>query len=683
MYGTSIGSCQKCGTPNSGLSPICIRCGAPLVRSAPTSSTLKWVFSVVAAIALIGAFAVLQVPNQLVKSTGAYQQAIALAQSSAELQNLLGDKITAGFPVVGWLDSGTGSEFTQFSVALAGSRGGGHLYAVANTINGVREFSRLSFVPNHATMKIDLTPAPRLLYLPPIPKKKVYLIPVALQEPLDWAPAYYKAKFGIDVQILPAIELDKALIDSQRQQVDSEQLIEHLGRKFPELAGDPANILIAVTSHDIFIRSFGWHYAENFRHDGRFAVVSSARFRPLSVLNAWNPEWFTSRLLKMLTKNIAILYFDLPMSNDYTSLLSAGALSGREVDRMSGWIIGAEQRWDPFPQSGDFELTMYSVPGKPLLWRMEESHEILPQTSAQVFGADLTIGLFTFRKTDFRFESAFPLKFTRVYRNQDPQSRPFGIGANDSMDIFLVGQMGVYIDLLFEDGARLHFVHVPPAAGQKGDIYQGEDAGGNPFSEARAIFAGTDWTIERRDGWKFHFPYRPRALGANVTVLTGFDDPAGHTYAMVRDASGDLLSVTTPDGQWLHFERNPQHTVRSISASTGRVVTYEYDSGQRLSRVTDSDGYQENYTYDDKAEMLTIAVGSNAPILTNAYNITGDIESQTMADGSKFLYHYIRDPQGRGNALVPDLITTPNGLLTHFQYRSRSYTQSLPLPPPS
>jgi YD repeat-containing protein len=682
MSGTSLAKCPKCGTPNSGPSPICIRCGTPFFRPAAIPVFLKWSFSIVAAIALIGSFAFLQVLNQLVKSTGAYQQAIGLAQSSPELQNLLGDKITAGFPAVGWVDSGKGSEFAQFSVALAGSRGSGHLYAVANAINGVREFSRLSFVPIRATMNIDLTPAPRLLHLPPVPEKKVYLIPVALQEPLDWAPAYYKAKFGIDVEVLSAMELEKSLIDSRRQQVDSERLIEHLGQKYPEVAGDPSAILIGVTSHDIFIRSLDWSYAENYRHDGRFALVSSARFRPLSFLSAWNPEWLTSRLQKMLTKNVVMLYFDLPMSSDYTSLLSGGALSGREVDRMSGWIIGAEQRWDSFILSGDFEVTMYSVPGKPLLWRMADSREILPQTSNHVFGADLTIGLFTLRKTDFRFGGPYPLQFTRVHRNQDPQARPFGIGANDSMDIFLIGQMGSYVDLLFEDGSRIHFPHLPPTAGQTGDTYQGEPAIGNPFSEARAVYTG-DWTIERRDGWKFRFPYRPHALGANVTVLTGFTDPSGHTYEMVRDPSGDLLSVTTPDGQWLHFERNTQHTVRSISASSGRVVTYQYDSGQRLTHIVDSDGYRENYTYDDKGQMLTIAVGSDPPILTNTYTISGEIESQTMADGRKFQYHYARDPQGRGNALVPDLITAPNGLLTHFLYGYQGYRQSLPLPPPS
>jgi YD repeat-containing protein len=325
---------------------------------------------------------------------------------------------------------------------------------------------------------------------------------------------------------------------------------------------------------------------------------------------------------------------------------------------------------------------MYAVPGKPLVWRLAGSREILPQTSGHIFSADLTIGLFIYRKTDFRFDGDYPLQFTRAYRNQDDQSRPFGIGANDSMDIFLIGQMGSYVDLLFEDGARIHFVHVAAAVGQTGDTYQGESAAGNLFSRARAVFAANSWTVERRDGWKFYFPYRPHALSTNVTVLTGFADPSGHTYEMIRNKFGDLLSVTTPSGQWLHFERDPQHRARSISDSSGRTVNYHYDVAGRLSRVIDSERNQERYTYDDKAQMLSIALGSDAPILVNTYNISGNITSQTMPEGRKFEYHYVRDPGGRGNALVPDLITAPSGLLTHIQYNPDGYTQSLPTPPP-
>ena len=188
-------------------------------------------------------------------------------------------------------------------------------------------------------------------------------------ESLVWAPAYFKAKLGIDVTILPAMRSDASFVDARRAQVDSEKCVEYLRRQLPDLADDPATILIAVTSRDIFIRSYSWDYAENYRYNGRFAVVSSARMRDWSFPARGNAEWLGSRLQKMLTKNIAVLYFDLPMSSDYTSLLSGGVLTGEEADLMSGSIIGTEGQWDSFVQAGEPEVTIYDVPRRPALWR--------------------------------------------------------------------------------------------------------------------------------------------------------------------------------------------------------------------------------------------------------------------------------------------------------------------------
>lgn len=672
--------CPRCASVCAASVPSCPACGYPFpISGAPRRLPVKLL--AVFFLTVLGTIVML---HYFVSRTEAYNQALGLTVSSTEVRGVLGDRIAAQGPALGFIFPSHGGRFIAFSVRVAGSRGKGHLYGVANAINGVWEFSRLSLRADARPEKINLAPARRISTVPSVPRKRVYLVPVDLDfgETLDWAPAYYKAKFGIDVEVLPPTSFGNEVEDRGRQQVDSERFLQRLGRSYPDLVKDPSNILIGITARDIFIRSFGWSYAQNYRSDARFAIISSARLHPPGILDRWNPEWIASRLQKMITKNIAILYFDLPMSSDYTSQLSGGVLSGPEVDAMSESIIGAEGRWDPFIESGDIEVTTYMVPDQPLVWHLASSREVPPKRFARIFSADLTIGLFVYRKTDFLLDGDFPLQFTRVYRNQDTQSRAFGVGTNDCMDIFLIGQMGSYVDLIFEDGGRLHFTHVRTAAGQRGDTYQGETAYGSPFSHARAVFAGNNWMIERADGWKYYFPYRPQALGANVTVLTGFSDPSGRKYEMVRNESGDLLSMTTPSGQWLHFDRDAQHRVHSVSDSFGHTTTYEYDAAGRLSFVIDSDGSREHYTYDDRAQMLAITVNSGPPILMNTYDISGNITSQTLPDGRKFQFHYVRDPRARGNAVVPDLITAPNGLLTYFQYQGRGYTQSLPLPPP-
>jgi YD repeat-containing protein len=671
-------SCTHCGAVNPLSASACLRCNyafspaAVQTAASPRKRTILLIAGVLAATPLLLVAAAAVRLHAYLSSTTAYQEALRLAKASPDVQAALGKDIHLRSTAVGVRFTDRGSEFVEFSVVLAGSHGAGRLYAVANSINQALQFSRLTFLPAAGTRYIDLTPMSQRLDLPPVPAKKVYLLPIGLSdsETLDWAPAYYRTKFGIDVVVLTPASLAEKLVDPRRKQVDSEACVEYLRSLHPELDADPSALLIGVTSRDIYTPSLNWTYAENYREGARFAVVSSARLHPPAIMGRWNPEWLHSRLQKMLTKNIVMLYFDLPMSSDYTSLLSGGVLSGSQVDLMGGMIVGAEGRWDSFINEDEPGVTIYSLPGKPPLWRMTDSNEALPQPGADVFRADLGTGLFIDRTTDFRLEGEYPLKFTRSYRNQDNISRSFGIGASDSLDIFLTGQMGVYVDLIYENGGRLHFEH--PKPGQIGSAYIANGA--------VAVYAGDGWTVTLRDKSKLYFPFRPNALGYNVTVLTGYTDPAGHKYEMERNSAGELLSVTTPSGQWLHFERDTEHRVHRILDSTGRAVTYDYDSRGCLSKVSDSDGRTESYTYDDKFQMLTVTQGSSIPAIINEYDISGKIISQTMATGEKFLYHYTSDPEGRGNATVPDVITDPRGLATFFQYNGYGYVQSLPLP---
>lgn len=649
--------------------------------AAPTHWTgSPWTVLLAVAVAFavlgIGAFFILaRLVMSQVSRTPIYQDALRIAQTSPEAQNALGDQIRPNPLPFGWTSNAYGSQFAEWSVTLVGERSHGVLYGVANDINGKWEFSRLTLIPAGSNNKINLAPSAQRLSLPHVPEKKVLLVPIDLnsEESLDWAPDYYKSKFGINVSVLPALHAEVSLMDRHRDQLNSEKSVEYLQRTIAGVAEDPSTILIAITSRDIYIPSYSWDYAENYRYNGRFAVISSARLRPFSYLARRNPEWLASRVQKMLSKNIAVLYFDLPLSSDFTSLLSGGVLTGDQVDAMSGSILGASGHWRPFLQASEPSVVIYDMPNKPALWRVHFSNESLPDPSAQVFNADLALGLFVQRQSDFRLGGKFPLQFVRVYRNQDDQSRSFGVGTNDSLDIFLTGQMGSYVDLILEDGGRVHFEHaIRP---QFGDTYV---ANGGDY--IMAVYRGGTWTISRKDGWKLYMPYRPQALPQNVTVLTGFSDPEGHVYQMNRDRFGDLSSITTPSGEWLHFEHDSQHRVHRIESSDGRVVNYEYDPDGCLIQVSDSNGRTSSYTYDKKHQMLQIMRGTDPAILTNTYDSQRNIQSQTMADGKRFEYSYV-PVSLNSRDLVPDLITAPNGSLTYIRYRAGSYTQSLPTPP--
>ncbi len=419
-----------------------------------------------------------------IAETEAYKQSVMVAQASRDAQTLLGGGIDVKSPAWGYVTDFRGSKFAEWSVKLAGSRGKGHLYGVANQARGSWEYSRLELVSDDGKERLDLTPAPAALKFPPVPVRHVYLVPMGLTdgESLDWAPAYYKAKLGVDVTVVPPVPLDPKLVDARRKQLDADKCIDFLRQIHPELVADPFAILIGVTSTDMNIPGFGWRYAENWRSDGRFAIVSSARLHPLSVLGNRNPEWLNSRVQKLISKNVLMLYFNCPMSSDYTSLLSGGVLSGTEVDQMGGDVIGAEGSWDPFVESGDPSVSIYDVRGKPVMWNLEYAGQPLPDMNAQVFSADLTLGLLVQRKADFMLDGAFPLQFARVYRSQDEGSRAFGIGGTNSLEIYLIGQMGRYVDLIMEDGARIHFEHDPVQHGQPFDNYLERGGWTGPFA---------------------------------------------------------------------------------------------------------------------------------------------------------------------------------------------------------
>jgi YD repeat-containing protein len=623
---------------------------------------------------------------RLVRS-GAYRDSLKTAFSSAQVQSALGDGMRVRQPVLGFLIPFADSQFAEWSVVLTGSRGTGQLYGVATEVNGVWEFSRLAFESTRGKANVELTPV-RQLRLPSVPAKNVYLVPIGLTqgESVQWATDYYKSKLGIYVKLLPPVALDPKLIDPARRQLNPNKSVDLLAEKYPEIARDPSAILVGVTSADMYFPGFNWSYAENVRTEGRYAIISTARLHPPSLLGRLNPEWLNSRLQKLLTKNLVMLYFDLPMSSDYTSLLSGGVLSGIEIDRMGGEIIGAERQWDSFVTPGDASVTLYDAPnehgpnespGDKLLWKMAYTGSALPDTGSQVFCMDLGVGLIIQRKADFVFPDEPALQFSRIYRNQDDRSRAFGIGGSNSFDIFLGGQMGVAVDLIMEDGARTRFVHKQPDA--SGDIYQAGGGTGSRFDYAKAIYSGASWQVKTVDGWSYTFPYKPKALPQNVTVLTGFIDPGGQEYTMERDSFGSLMTVESPSGKWLHFENDLQHRIRIITSSLGQSVRYDYDTGGRMIRATDSEGHVDSYAYDEKGGMLTAAHGAEKPFLTNAYFGDGSIKEQILGDGRKFEYAYFR---GERNIIRQNQITTPNGLETYIHYVPGGYTQSLPAPVP-
>ena len=164
--------------------------------------------------------------------------------------------------------------------------------------------------------------------------KEIYLVPLG-QTPsldLDELALYYKSSLGLTVKTLQGFEVDQSVVDARRRQLVAEDLVGMVRRALPKLAGNPRVILIGVTEHDMFIRKYPWQFAFSYRAPGQVTVISTARMNPVSFRQPANPELLHTRLRKMVTKNIGIMYYGLPQNDNPKSVLYRKILGLEELD---------------------------------------------------------------------------------------------------------------------------------------------------------------------------------------------------------------------------------------------------------------------------------------------------------------------------------------------------------------
>jgi predicted Zn-dependent protease len=165
--------------------------------------------------------------------------------------------------------------------------------------------------------------------------KEIYLVPLG-QTPsldLDELALSYKLSLGLTVKTLQGFEVDQSVVDTRRRQLVAEDLVGFVRRALPKLAGNPRVILIGVTEHDMFIRKYPWQFAFSYREPGQVAVISAARMNPVSFRQPANSELLHTRLRKMITKNIGIMYYGLPQNDNPRSVLYRRILGLEELDR--------------------------------------------------------------------------------------------------------------------------------------------------------------------------------------------------------------------------------------------------------------------------------------------------------------------------------------------------------------
>lgn len=161
---------------------------------------------------------------------------------------------------------------------------------------------------------------------------RIYFVPLGDFPPdkVQGLRTYYRQKYGLSIETLARLPLEASAFNTERQQLIAEEIVALMKRARPELVADPDAILIGLTGEDMYIDHYDWQFTFSWRQQGRYAVVSDARMSP----GRASEELSESRLRKMTTKNIGILYYRLAQSNDPRSVLYKGIDGLRELDRM-------------------------------------------------------------------------------------------------------------------------------------------------------------------------------------------------------------------------------------------------------------------------------------------------------------------------------------------------------------
>jgi len=242
------------------------------------------------------------------------------------------------------------------------------------------------------------------------------------------------------------------------------------------------------------------------------------------------------------------------------------------------------------------------------------------------------------------------LNLTRTYNSLEASTEGiFGYGWTSSYDMNLVVNEDDSVTITAGDGSQV--------TAEPGD----DDTYVMPSWSESTLTQNEDgtWTYVRDQTETYTFN--------SSGQLTAISDLNGYTETLSY-TSGELTTVTDASGRTLTFSYGDNGLVSSVTAPNDESTTYAYDDSGDLTSVTDPMGRVTSYTYDDSGDHLLLTVTdpngqSGGPdagdVLTNTYNDSGQVLSQTDPDGLETTYSYSGDNFSASGGTTT--ITDPEG----------------------
>jgi len=462
---------------------------------------------------------------------------------------------------------------------------------------------------------------------------------------------WMRAKYGLDVQVLPSEEPDRSAWNASRKQYVAELLFAQLKRDHPEAAANPNAYMIGFTDAGMYSVQNDWDYSFTQRDMQRMAVISAQRMED-PWLDRWRypgvaTERLQARLRRILLKDVAILYWHLPLNNNPSSVLRNTLDPDVPVeDIFKSDLEPARTQWGQ--SLGEpcvyFSYTaaegMKPLPGK-LIRPCSDTNLPLHEEGRELYELGLRRGLLVVKHTDFELSDVIPIEFERATQQGWSGTFPFGVSGTDNYDQYLWSKDNIHIFVVHNDGDQDELVRRPQWLPYLGLVKYVDTGSGSLFQMKWGRTPFEHYDVKRYDGTVQ--TYLPCA-GQIFCSLIGYRDAQGRALTFERDASRRLTRLTSPNQSWLRFTYGQANHIAENDDSRGRDVRYGYDGRNRLTSVSYPSGEVLHYEYDDGQHLLAVSVSPDATtapklLLRNEY-VNGRVVRQTLANGEVYAYGY-------------------------------------------
>ncbi len=489
--------------------------------------------------------------------------------------------------------------------------------------------------------------------------------PYSLADLAQWL----HSKYGIDVQVLPAMAIDSSAWDAKRHQYVAEQLFAQIKQRRPDLAVNPSAYLIGFTDGNMYSVTSMWGSVFTQRDGLRAAMISAdgmgdTAWQSANLAAGAADDRFRDRMRRILLKDVAMLYWHLPLNHDASSLLDdpldpdLPVEDIYESDLDPALSRDGQRLYDPcvyFTYSAAHGLAL--LPG-PVVRDCNDIENPLEDESVEVFEVYLRYGLLIDKHTDIYLPDTVPIEFQRATRDGGYGQQAFGISGRDNYDEVLGSADNIHVFDEGSDGARLDMIRVPEwlpvlplvkyVGGARVQAWVPGSRGGSYQTVWQYQLAWHELPYEQYDLQRFNGETKTFLPCGDVPgldcLLVDYHDSQGHQLKIDRDRLRRLSRVTSPNGSFVGVATDDDRRILAIDDSRDRTVLYGYDAAHNLTSVTYPTGEIYRYTYDDTQHILSAAVSADAHseprvVLRNEYQ-DKMLRKMMLPDGSVYTFDY-------------------------------------------